>query len=687
MKTVLAILLVVTLVVALIPAGMQADAAAVTKKPFYTLNMEPFFWEEGDLVMDMVYFGSHLNTDQTEAIITWNRQTDIAAIAKDLKDEFDARPEGTRYIYMHLPCHVINVKSGLIEDYIFFDKPTAIIKKWTEEFMAEYKRIGGKLDGASVDIEYIHGDAYYICTEQYEKGNKGCYWEIVNNPKYRTDMRPKLERMGFDFWPESKQDSEKSEIWSMSPRVDGFAKNYYIWNNAVGELLTESINESVLEPMLKHYPDALLSDYGRYDYYGWQKPYLGSIATLLGNAVKVGNVSSRQCYPTDPWENAVGLYKTPDGYNNANYIASPFNMVLWRTNDVKGIVEADTNNRISTWITFYNFMPTLPGSYCNTPYYSEQIYHLGMLDPQPFLGYVIESEVGQYGLDHPDPDASDPEVVRGVIGELMAELTRVAGYSDRKPIRIPANWNNDYILSGMYANGRNIFRITPDTTSGMTLDAFKVEGDDPTFSINGQTVTFPQGKIITDSKISKVGTCGYWVETPANVMPVMTSDADRYEKDPSFVETFEDFANGAAFTENVTDAWKVSGKTANVMNKGGSKALAFSGNTRLTNVNAPKNITAGDKYAQQQVWQVTVTVPKGGELQLLSASNKDLGVKIADGKVYYDNGGSYGEIPGVSVTAGSTYTIKREVNFTNATSDYAVYDASGKSLGSVKGKK
>ena len=473
----------------------------------------------------------------------------------------------------------------------------------------------------------------------------------------------------------------------MTPEA-GYTIDYYIWNLVLDELLTEYLNASVLDPMLKYYPDALFNDYGRYDRYGWQKHYGGDMSLSTGNTMKAGNVSNTTCYPgSAPWEDRFNTYQTPAAYNKADYDATAFNTILWKVMESKGVKEADSNNRFSAWVTFYNFRPTSVGTFANTPYYSELMYHLGMLDPQPFLGYILEDEIASFGAANPDPEASDPEVVWNVVRELMAELTRVAGYSDRKPIQTPGNWNNDFMLSGMYANGRNIWRITPDTTGGTTVASFKVKDSDPTFYINGQTVTFPQGKIITDSKISKVGTCGYWVETPANVMPVITGGADRYEKDPSFVETFEGFANGVAFTENVTDAWKTSGKTANVLNHGGSKALAFSGNTKLTNVNAPKNITAGDKYAQQQTWQVTVTVPNGGELQLLSASNKDLGVKIADGKVYYDNDGSYAAIPNVSVSAGGTYTIKREVNFTNATSDYAVYDASGKSLGSVKGKK
>ena len=57
------------------------------------------------------------------------------------------------------------------------------------------------------------------------------------------------------------------------------------------------------------------------------------------------------------------------------------------------------------------------------------------------------------------------------------------------------------------------------------------------------------------------------------------------------------------------------------------------------------------------------------------------------GKVYYDNSGTYVELPGVDVSAGGTFKLKRTVDFNNKdafTSDYAVYSASGALLGEAK---
>ena len=115
----------------------------------------------------------------------------------------------------------------------------------------------------------------------------------------------------------------------------------------------------------------------------------------------------------------------------------------------------------------------------------------------------------------------------------------------------------------MYAGGKNYWRVTPDTTDGMTKEAFLIskEGEDPTFSINGQTISFPGGEIIEDGFITEVGTCGYWVRTSTEMtMPTITYAQNRYSMAPSFLENFEEYAldmkfNGTTVTNKLT--WNV----------------------------------------------------------------------------------------------------------------------------------
>ena len=43
----------------------------------------------------------------------------------------------------------------------------------------------------------------------------------------------------------------------------------------------------------------------------------------------------------------------------------------------------------------------------------------------------------------------------------------------------------------------------------------------------------------------------------------------------------------------------------------------------------PENITAGDSYAKQQTWEVTVTVPATGKVNVLGCTESDPGLELA----------------------------------------------------------
>ena len=288
----------------------------------------------------------------------------------------------------------------------------------------------------------------------------------------------------------------------------------------------------------------------------------------------------------------------------------------------------------------------------------------------------------------------------------MEELTRVAGFSDRKPIEMSQYWNSDFVISGMYANGRNIWRITPNTDVISVAD-FKVDGAaDPTFSVSGQTVTFPGGKIIETTDIPTAGSCGYWVETDKNTTPITTNVADRYSQYPSLTIDFEDAALGAFDFNTCTPAnaweftWKKNSATT-IEEVNGNKVLVFNGTSEARSKTLPGNITAGDTYAEDQAWMITVTIPEGlsaeAEITLLNyvgtkQKPTDGGFKIVGGKLYYGTVGTDAEgkviqeFKEMCDIAPGTYIFRRDVNFNNSEkflSTFAVYDATGNEIKTV----
>ncbi len=692
MKRFIAVFLTLVMVFALFPAGSQLVMAEAERKPFVVLNMSDSE-EEFENVYWLPFFWAYPITAETE----WPRVhcygvTFEAELAEALKEDFDARPAGARQ-FQH--CLLQTGFAARVENVVYFDKAVEIVREWTEDFLKEYWSIGGKLDGIVVDLEYIESHSWYLY--DYYAGsrgkvqNKNIYADIVNDPRYATQIRPRLEEMGFKFY--ENPSGVKSEIWCVNARVSeaGHENCKNIWNHLMDVMEREAINEAVLEPLLKYYPNAVLSDYQSGTYNTWEKPLDAHGNQRPYNLVGAGNVANFNAYCGRPesgyFTSGTQSYNNPPSYNHAVYEATPFSVTLFDANLFKTMAASTADGRINAWIGNYTYNMMLDSgyksSYSGTPYYSEIIYHVGMLDPEPFLGFAISSKIERDGYVLEDELQT--------MSDIMVELTRVAGYADRKPIPTPATWNGSYILSGMYAGGRNIWRLTPDT-SVVSVKDFKVKDNDPTFSIDGLTITFPQGKIIEDGNISQAGSCGYWIETPANVNPVITGSANRYQEHPSYLENFDGYTAGSSFTSSVAlpkSCWEVSG-TAQITANGSGNALALTGSTTVKNTRLPANITAGDDYAKQQAWEVTVTLSEGLKpgaiVKLLACNDRDGGFKISGGKVYYDQGGKYQQLSDVTLPAG-TYTLRREVDFTNPggyTSDYAVYDASGKLLGEVK---
>ncbi len=701
MKKILAILLVLAMVLPMCIAVGAEETSDVGIKPFYMLNYDREV-EDGfdfDNIYPKIFFWSrasddYVTEDSIKVSVPGVGGSTPKAVAENLKKIYDEFPEGARYLRFGAVGAALR---QLLEDQVFMEKGAEVMKKWFDEFIEHYYNIGGKLDGVITDIEYFEISSYYI--DQEAKKDMYIYHKIVSNPMYEVKIRPELVERGFKFWPNPTE--ETPEIYSISPTSGSeYAQSRNIWNVVLRNHINKYVDDALMDSLLKYYPNAILSDYQSRNTYAWHKNLTdtGGV-TSGGNHKTVGNASYFNTYSARPGtgffkDGGVPIYKNIPSYNGTVWKDNPFNMVLWDAIHYKNYYLAAPDNKTTAIIVYYNYN-TRAGGYCGTPYYSEMIYHVGMMDPEPFQGYCMVNEMKASG--------ADPEYAMQIISELLSELTRIVGAADRKPIIVPYSWNDKYVLSGMYAGGKNYWRITPDTTGGMTLEKFKVaDAKDPTFSIDGKTVTFPGGKIIEDAKITEVGTCGYWVETAKDVLPVITSIENRFSEYPAFVETYETYEAGsnfdiaAAFPTGCWEVKKDKSGSAKIVDASGSKALALSGNYSLKLKEILGNITAGDTYAENQAWEVDVTVPAnmGAEAEIVlfdiygtKAKPEVGGIKIAGGKVYYDNAGNYEEMAGVDVSAGGKFKVQRSVDFNNAeafTSDYTIYDASGKVLGQVK---
>ena len=657
MKKLFAVLLTVAL---LLPLGMSIQAEEIEKKPYYLANWSNFRGEYTN-----VYLMSSIPSGTNSA--------------QQLKELFDTYPDGARYVNFGRGSWMLR---GNVEAPCFFGKGVTALKAWLEDYLAEYSALGGKLDGLAFDIEYLNIYAHYI-HDNYFKKDPDIYSKMEQNQEYQTKIRPRLVERGFKFYENITPNTP--ELYCLHPNSGSqYAISRSIWDSVMRSYLGECITEAC-EPLWKYYPEAVVSDYQSKNVAPWlQEP--GDNGGILGGGglqTTAGNSSNENFYfirPTSLFYTNSSTkgpqYLTLPGYTDAVYEESAFHNFMYDTVLAKDTYLASDDGAVSWWIAHYLYTDS-----ATSPYYAETLYHLGLLNPSIFLGYIYANE---FSWDGYFEDSLE------VVDNCLQELTRVAGYADRKTVYATPNWNHHFVLTGMYTGGRNLWRLTPDT--GMvSVEDFKIEGTDLTFCVGGETITFPQGKIIPDGKVYDIGTCGYWIETPADVEPVIARTEDYHKTYPAFAETFEGYEAGTEYTYNNAKpaaCWEISkqgGGMGTVVADGNGQALAIKGTFTAKNVHMPENITAGDAYAKHQVWEVSFTLPadfaSDAELILLNGSgekknSKDGGIKIAGGKVYYSQGEEYVEMPNVTLSADTKYTVVRDMDFTDKdaiTCDYYVY--------------
>jgi len=703
------ILVSVMLLATVFMCKVDANAAEVEKKPFYFSNWGTLDQDEFPGIYSKPYLWAVRNGD--EVTVSYGGETSIEGLAQAVKEAMDEIPDGSGMRILNVRALQVRFMNEQPEAKLFFDKGAQNMAAWMDEFLAEYKRIGGKLDEIHSDFEYVYGYAQYL-TNSFNAGETDVFTNIVNHPSYLTRLRPMLEERGFQFAPKpldsmpealKKQYCELNTVKTTSGAQ--YEKDRLIWDVCVKNMHMQYLEEAFYEPAVKYYPDVLFDDWLTRDSYAWNKeiPESGQYQYLGGNTVASSTMTNYSFYNYAPfiqWVQQSGsdtYYRKPASHNDAIYEKNAFNMAQWEINTIKNVIAiaVEKGKEVGFHFAYYDwalqYSANGPGGSSGTAYYTESFLHAGLTDPV-FGGYIIESEIG---------NAAEYEYRLQVVAEILAELNKVAGYADREPIVMPVNWNDSFVISGMYANGRNIWRITPDTKTGVSKKKFLVKADENevVFYNKGQTITFPKGNIIEDGEVSAVGTCGYWVETPADVKPVVTNDTDRYSQYPAYYEVFDNYETGATFNHNILknshtwNSWALDNATVTIEENGANdKELVIKGNAILTNIKTPEYITAGDNYAKQQAWELAFkldALPTGeAEVKLLNAAsgsgvNTDGGFRIYDGKLYYGKVGEYQAFENITLAANTEYTIKRVFDFRNKDNilcNYYIYDASGKLL-------
>lgn len=411
----------------------------------------------------------------------------VKVAAKKTALELEAMPEGKRCLDLNYITRKITQES---ENYLWWDKGTEKIAKMMDEFFKELKANGGQLDYVIDDFEY--GMSMWAIPEKAQT-----LPQIIADPRYEKEIRPLLVEAGFEFYPVSKG---KTELEYLARFTQSNA--YNVWNGVMRERVKAYYNKAITEPLHKYYPDVKSSNYAMvaatgeekvvYDLNG-HKIYQGGASSTVG-----GTHSSPELYGR--MNQLCQKGRGPAGYPYEVFQNNPYNSALFALVCTSDAVIGTDGGKIMPWVGFKGWEES---GYSNTDYYDEVVYHLGLLNPDPFLLFNMNGKSG------------DEEY----FNNLLEELNSIVGTGRRKTLlNDQYKWDQRYILTGMELEDKNIWRITPDLyTPGITMENFICDKKNMIFQIGNQVIDFPEGSkfLETESDLKY----GYWVTTPKGTRP------------------------------------------------------------------------------------------------------------------------------------------------------------------------
>lgn len=469
---------------------------AIAEGTFFALTWDPVYAKRGNFVKPLVLSKANLQIGAAEA-------------AKKAKYSLTALPVGRRSILIApWTDNLSEMIASNVENHIWWNNGATELAVLLDEFFKEYSAIGGELDYIISDFE--RSLSIWALNAAGGEPISVKFDSIVNDPRYQTEIRPRLEELGFVF-PTDTSLNELYYVYNLGSNApqDGTQLSHWKWNNLMEQRKDDYLNQAIFEPAKKYFPEIKYSNYnsmvkeekykiidnlGTKHYLGGDKP---------GQA---GTHSSPSLY--GGLQEQLLTTQQPEDYPG-EFLWTPFNSLLFNQQRYRPTVVSTEGHKVMPWVAWRGKV-NQNVAFGDTDYFNENILHIGLGNPDPFL-YFNNALTSTY-----------TEKDDTIFSNLMFELDELVGFEDRKSlIDSTMDWGAKYILTGMEAGGRNVWRITPDlSVPGVTLENFLHSDKNKyiKFKIGDQIVKFPEGSYIYTPE-KENSSFGYWVISPVNTKP------------------------------------------------------------------------------------------------------------------------------------------------------------------------
>ncbi len=450
-------------------------------------------------------------------------------VAQKMKAFMESMPEGHRVIMPIMAKNItepIEGVGGTMDNWFWWDEGIQIHKDKFKELFYYYKKIGGPdIDVMTLDYEIgcdlwnlewdKSGGKTLLTKEQLEER----YQAIIDHPKYLTDLRPALEKAGYEFY----QGDDHNELYNYW-NVYGANNSEDRRNVYIGLLYASARKDAYLNEIYEYvrdnfFPNMISMNYGstpriynpdhpdNYHYYEKfqvvppleerKSSYYGTANAQFyyGSMSSDFDVQESSSYPFNTFK------RTP--FNGAFRMMLQYEEAMaWKDG---------VNYKSYPWVGPYTWDYNTP--YASTDFWTELVFHLGLLGVDTFQAFNNNSLKNTW--EHDDLKFS----------RVLHELDEVVGFEDRVSLWEDITPGDQrYMLSGMYAGGKNVWRISPDLyipegkAGHVTMESFCIDKETPTFQIGNQFIKFPEGSFIYESDINE-SDFGYWVISPKGTRP------------------------------------------------------------------------------------------------------------------------------------------------------------------------
>lgn len=446
-----------------------------------------------------------LNKDKPLAVSPYHNITMFYWLSKSnyrdvaqAKALLDKQPDGRRAIFdwdLHRPMYQddadkLTTADGKKFAAYWWDHGVAEVEKKYDDFFRQYKEMGGKLD-------------YYILDPEYSPGSEidtpAAWAAVEKDPRFPAILK-------------AMRVQSADELRTHRP-LAYWGYLYYLGGQYYNRLYAV---------VKKYYPNVKCSDYGG----SYSKfPKLEAWGGLWDRSKKAPgqygyHVGTHQSLPLY----GVITYLGDIEVDGKKFGMGPFRSLMLASNNMRAAV-LSSEVPVMPWVAWRGYVSDFtkkkdPPPHCsfgNTDYYQESIYHAALCDPDNFLIW----SAFRWRQDQDAGDWAQAGDMR-LLDALLDRINTLIGYNDRATlVHELSPWHGPYLLTGMKANGRSVWRLTPDPQqSAVALDKIKTSDDPLTFVLGDVTLVMPGGKIDTPDK--PLSSVGYWITGPADLKPVVT---------------------------------------------------------------------------------------------------------------------------------------------------------------------